>query len=497
MAFTAALDVDVGDATKETDYDPLADNAEFNQSKADVDHDFTISTGTGYHRGIHTAGTHIIGSATSCIIWIDTAQDLRVKFSSTTTPPTPSGNTDGSRIIVGAGASQFDGTVTVGVDDTGYDVKFFGATSGAYCLWDESADDLKLVGAAGLTVAGTSALTVLTASGTSQFNSTVTVGVDDTGYDVKFFGATASAYCLWDESADDLILAGAAGLTVAGTSALTVLTASTITGSGVLSIDDATDSTSTTTGSIHTDGGIGVAKNIIVGVNVGIGEATPDEMLHLTSSVSQGTKIKLEDTNAGADSAVFEFNKNSSSPADNDFLGEIEFRGNNSTPSEYRYGRIFCKSTDVTAGTENSEMSFNVFSNGASKVGTLSTLGVWTDESGAKGKAYEGAPKEVWQGGVLDRIRNLFVSRYHHAHIPEWKEILERHISPSAEDFYDLFGAGTDPRKIRKNQKGQDIVPVPGIAPKDLAGVALIGIQELIDEVDVMKSEIAALKEMA
>ena len=42
----------------------------------------------------------------------------------------------------------------VGVDDTGYDVKFFGATSGAYMLWDESADDLKLVGAAGLTVAG-------------------------------------------------------------------------------------------------------------------------------------------------------------------------------------------------------------------------------------------------------------------------------------------------------------------------------------------------------
>ena len=30
------------------------------------------------------------------------------------------------------GATQIDATVTVGVDDTGYDVKFFGATSGAY-----------------------------------------------------------------------------------------------------------------------------------------------------------------------------------------------------------------------------------------------------------------------------------------------------------------------------------------------------------------------------
>lgn len=50
------------------------------------------------------------------------------------------------------GNTQIDGTVTVGVNDTGYDVKFFGATSGASLLWDESADNLILGGAAGLIV---------------------------------------------------------------------------------------------------------------------------------------------------------------------------------------------------------------------------------------------------------------------------------------------------------------------------------------------------------
>ena len=44
------------------------------------------------------------------------------------------------------GAVQIDNTVTVGVDDTGYDVKFFGATSGKYMEWDESADQLEVVG---------------------------------------------------------------------------------------------------------------------------------------------------------------------------------------------------------------------------------------------------------------------------------------------------------------------------------------------------------------
>ena len=43
-----------------------------------------------------------------------------------------------------SGNSQFSGTITVGVDDTGKDVKLFGATSGSFLLWDESADALLL-----------------------------------------------------------------------------------------------------------------------------------------------------------------------------------------------------------------------------------------------------------------------------------------------------------------------------------------------------------------
>ena len=69
------------------------------------------------------------------------------------------------------GAVQLDNTLTVGVDDTGYDVKFYGATGGAYMLWDESADDLILAGAAGLSVNSAALVTgVLTTTAQAVFN---------------------------------------------------------------------------------------------------------------------------------------------------------------------------------------------------------------------------------------------------------------------------------------------------------------------------------------
>ena len=86
------------------------------------------------------------------------------------------------------GATQINSTLTVGVDDTGYDVKFFGDTSGNYWLWDTSADGTVQVGDAQLTGA-------------------LTIGVDDTGHDVKLFGATAGSNLLWDESDNALELA--------------------------------------------------------------------------------------------------------------------------------------------------------------------------------------------------------------------------------------------------------------------------------------------------
>ena len=82
-----------------------------------------------------------------------------------------------------------------------------------YLNTDWSADALTKATATSSTVDNVALGGTLTVTGATQLNSTLTVGVDDTGYDVKFFGATATnGYMLWDESTDDLILGSSSRL---------------------------------------------------------------------------------------------------------------------------------------------------------------------------------------------------------------------------------------------------------------------------------------------
>jgi trimeric autotransporter adhesin len=161
---------------------------------------------------------------------------------------------------VSNGGGQFNGAINVGVDDTGYDVKFFGATTGKSLLWDESADSLIVTGTT--TLVGTTNLDAVDIDGATQIDATVTVGVDDTGYDVKFFGATAGAYMLWDESADDLILGGAAGLSVNSTALVTgvlTTTAATVFNGGFASNANSTVGGTLSSGGIITTGNTSAA----------------------------------------------------------------------------------------------------------------------------------------------------------------------------------------------------------------------------------------------
>ena len=195
-----------------------------------------IVTGTGFTAGSAvlaeselelldglTAGTAIASKVVTTDASIDTTGQRNLTISGELDAATLdiSGNADidgtaNLDVVDIDGAVQLDATFTSGVDGQGYDTKFFGNTSSAYMLWDTSADDLVFAGAAGIDLAGdidvdgTANLDVVDIDGAVQLDATFTSGVDGQGYDTKFFGDTASAYIMWDTSADKLLTAGGA-----------------------------------------------------------------------------------------------------------------------------------------------------------------------------------------------------------------------------------------------------------------------------------------------
>jgi hypothetical protein len=100
----------------------------------------------------------------------DTADDLVIGVGSTlgtTTALAIDENTN----------TTFSGKLTVGVDDTGKDVKFFGASAGAYMEWDESADELRIMGASADATTSTGKL--LLATSLTDINANDVIGKID------------------------------------------------------------------------------------------------------------------------------------------------------------------------------------------------------------------------------------------------------------------------------------------------------------------------------
>ena len=160
-----------------------------------------------------------------------------------------------------------------------------------------------------------------------QLDGTLTVGVDDTGYDVKFFGATASAYMLWDASADDLILGGAAGLSVNSAALVT----------GVL----------TTTAETVFNGGFTATDGSTI------------------TTADNSIQLELVSTDADANSgAVLSLYRNSASPADGDDVGQIEFNAENSADEKILYADLLSELSDVTDGTEDGKLTLRTITAG-------------------------------------------------------------------------------------------------------------------------------------
>jgi hypothetical protein len=200
--------------------------------------------------------------------------------------------------------------------------------------------DIDLEGS--IDVNGTANLDIVDIDGAVQIDNTVSVGVDDTGYDVKFFGDTASAYMLWDASADDLILGGAAGLSVNSAALVT----------GVL----------TTTAATVFNGGFAA--------NAACTITTADNL--------SGLIIKTTDTDANVGPTIqLKRDVGRTALADGDLLGNLIFVGNNDAdPTEATvYANMGAVLNDFTNGTEDGTFYINRIIAGIERSGMIMQSG--------------------------------------------------------------------------------------------------------------------------
>ena len=78
-------------------------------------------------------------------------------------------------------------------------------------------------------------------------------------------------------------------------------------------------------------------------------------------------QLILKSTDADASvGPLFQLHRDSSSPADDDAMGTIDFRGENSASEIINYVRINTRSADVTDGTEDAKFDVNTYVAGAS-----------------------------------------------------------------------------------------------------------------------------------
>ena len=94
-----------------------------------------------------------------------------------------------------------------------------------------------------------------------------------------------------------------------------------------------------------------VAKFTTAGFQLGTGTAAAQLHLFSTDTTDQ---VIIENTDAGLDTAPdVVLYRNSASPAANDNLGNLEFRGENEAGEAIAYGQILTRIADVTDGSED------------------------------------------------------------------------------------------------------------------------------------------------
>ena len=91
---------------------------------------------------------------------------------------------------------------------------------------------------------------------------------------------------------------------------------------------------------------------------------------------------------------VIDLKRNSSSPADADYIGQLKFKGENDADQEVVYGKLSGKISDVTDGTEDGLIEIALRHGGSNRIVARFT--------GNELKLLNGSGIDVASGGTID-----------------------------------------------------------------------------------------------
>ena len=323
------------------------------------------------------------------------------------------------------------------------------------------------------------------------------VALADGGTGASLSDPGADRLVFWDDGAGAIaFLTAGSGLTICGT---------TMTASGGADLGTAntwtadqsfTDCVKVTFGSggdadIYYNG-----TNLVIAPDVvGNGNVQIDARVSLNSCINQGV-LNLNTTDEGSEGVWIVANHDTASPANNDFPFGIYVFAPASDDSSHVIASMMVKRCDVCSASSDSHWRFDVQYNSgaaANRSGLLTSAGVWTDHSAAKDKEFQGDATTVWGSRVIDKLAALTVQRFHQPCLPASKTPIH-HVSPTAEDLWEMFGVGDNPYTLTRDTTGDGVMdsPTPGIAAKDLAGLGLMAVQELTLEINTIKTRLTA-----
>jgi hypothetical protein len=115
----------------------------------------------------------------------------------------------------------------------------------------------------------------------------------------------------------------------------------------------------------------------------------------LFTAITDGGSLTSTESGSAA-GPIIELDRNSVSPFNADYLGQLKFKGRNSTDQTVIYGKISAKASDVTDGSEDGTLEFTVMNNGTqdnivriNENGLYINAGADLKFEGATGNAHE------------------------------------------------------------------------------------------------------------